>query len=565
MASPGRERSPSELSVNLANTPAEGCPAFTAGCPFAFNKKDFEALPSIVENLPKDVYEKCPAFKEGCPFKEADSVEGLYNKLSEMPGSHRLGQSNIAATAVEKTMQAVHQQSKALKAKYSQQCPVFATSCPFKTVTSDGEPLVQEMDSVINSWGLTEVDLMLVAGKDETAVDLSKALKAGTKSVHRAAENVRFVRDFLRGQVSRESYIELLKALYHIYDAMEKALDSLPEELRHCDFSVLRRTETLAEDIRYFTGVGDDVELDVGTPSPTAKTYVERLARISKDTPLLVLSHAYTRYLGDLSGGQILAKAAVKAYGLPEGNCGIKFYQFEKVGTTAQDSKVFKKMYRSSLDALQLSAQDADALVKEANTAFIMNMLIFEERDMAAGHIERVRTVDEAMELVKTNTTPLKFQQAYTAAKGGSGKCPFLPAGNDAGPSRDIATAMASKCPWPFIWLHAPSVAFMMHPLKNIGGALTLVGLSTLAWRAPKSTGAGVLGGFLALRCFKPRAQPGSHGSVEHLDAELGHHNPEHTAFGDAKSGGGKCPFLPAGTDAGPSRDSAKKDRANSH
>ena len=69
--------------------------------------------------------------------------------------------------------------------------------------------------------------------------------------VHRSAENVHFVRDFLKGSVKKESYIELLRALYHVYHAMETGLRELPEHLKHRDFSVLERSDALAADLAH--------------------------------------------------------------------------------------------------------------------------------------------------------------------------------------------------------------------------------------------------------------------------------------------------------------------------
>ena len=46
------------------------------------------------------------------------------------------------------------------------------------------------------------------------------------------------------------------------------------------------------------------------------KTYVNRIQTISESKPELLVAHAYTRYLGDLSGGQILKKYCSKSYEL---------------------------------------------------------------------------------------------------------------------------------------------------------------------------------------------------------------------------------------------------------
>merc|ERR1712190_565721 len=77
--------------------------------------------------------------------------------------------------------------------------------------------------------------------------------------------------------------------------------------------------------------------------------------------------------------------------------------------------KTFKKEYRSSLDALGVSASRADDVVREATMAFLFNILIFEERDVAAGHLERIRTVEEVSELVNNNKAPLNFKKRMSS------------------------------------------------------------------------------------------------------------------------------------------------------
>merc|ERR1719265_3022779 len=124
----------------------------------------------------------------------------------------------------------------------------------------------------------------------------------------------------------------------------------------------------------------------VGEPSAVAKQYVDHLHDLAERQPVLVLAHAYTRYLGDLSGGQILARAAQKAYGL-HGSSGTAFYDFHLVGSTASEIKEFKKAYRNSLDALQLTIQEADAMVERHSHSGSTSSIVFEDRDVAAGHL----------------------------------------------------------------------------------------------------------------------------------------------------------------------------------
>jgi hypothetical protein len=233
------------------------------------------------------------------------------------------------------------------------------------------------------------------------------------------------------------------------------------------------------------------VDLEVGQPSPAAKQYVERIEYLKGHSPTLIIAHAYTRYLGDLSGGQILARAASKAYGLPEG-VGTAFYCFDGIGSDPADIKAFKKSYRASLDALRLSAVEADAMVSEASNAFLLNILIFEERDVAAGHLDRVHSLDEISNMV--NLSALKFQQAYANEQDGGGeypkpssKCPFLPAAAQGG-GQQLSTMTEAQCPWPYIWLHDPRTAVIAHPTKNLGAVLGLYGFTQVAWRYPRSS-----------------------------------------------------------------------------
>jgi len=129
--------------------------------------------------------------------------------------------------------------------------------------------------------------------------------------------------------------------------------------------SALRRTETLVADLRHHLGLSEGQPLELAPPSRAARQFVERLQWLARERPLLLLAHAYTRYMGDLRGGQILSRAASKAYGAG----GTAFYDFQLVGSSAMELKAFKKRYRASLDELRLSAEDADALVEEANTS----------------------------------------------------------------------------------------------------------------------------------------------------------------------------------------------------
>jgi hypothetical protein len=61
------------------------------------------------------------------------------------------------------------------------------------------------------------------------------------------------------------------------------------------------------------------------------------------------VAHHYTRYLGDLSGGQAIGRIIGREFGL-DGGVGTAFYSFSEV----PKPKLYKDAYRARLDALPL-------------------------------------------------------------------------------------------------------------------------------------------------------------------------------------------------------------------
>ena len=200
----------------------------------------------------------------------------------------------------------------------------------------------------------------------------SKELKIGTKKSHSAAENTTFVASFLRGVVSKESYKKLVSDLYFVYSAMEEEVENLKDHpiIGQIQLSDLNRVNALEQDLRFYYG---PIWRSLVTPSEACNQYVNRIREVAKNEPELLVGHHYTRYLGDLSGGQILKGIAKKALALGDGQ-GLKFYDFEKI----EDPKAYKAGYRGILDGLPITEHQANAIIVEANYAFRLNMYMFD-------------------------------------------------------------------------------------------------------------------------------------------------------------------------------------------
>ena len=203
-------------------------------------------------------------------------------------------------------------------------------------------------------------------------MNFAKELKEGTKKSHSAAENTAFVKSFLRGVISKESYRTLVSDLYFVYSALEEDFRIFKNDpvLGALYLPELERVVALETDLRYYYG---PIWRSLIKPSEACQRYVDRIHEVAKTEPELLIGHHYTRYLGDLSGGQILKGIAEKAMNL-KGE-GLNFYEFGKI----DDAKIYKTKYRSILDELPLTESQQNAIITEANYAFRLNMYMFEQ------------------------------------------------------------------------------------------------------------------------------------------------------------------------------------------
>lgn len=202
---------------------------------------------------------------------------------------------------------------------------------------------------------------------------LATQLREGTKKSHSAAESTDFIKGFLKGVVDKPSYSKLAANLYFVYAALEA------EFTRHQQHPVvgklyypqLWREQSLEQDLAFYYGKNWRDRIQA---SPACESYIQRIKEISLQEPDLLAAHAYTRYMGDLSGGQILKNIAKRAMGL-QGNEGTAFYEFDDIRHHGE----FKKEYRNALDTLPVEPAMADRIVDEANHAFHLNMEMFRE------------------------------------------------------------------------------------------------------------------------------------------------------------------------------------------
>ncbi|MET0479751.1 MAG: biliverdin-producing heme oxygenase [Mycetocola sp.] len=207
---------------------------------------------------------------------------------------------------------------------------------------------------------------------------LSTRLREETKVAHTLAESATFVRCFLKGVIDRASYTKLLESLAQVYGAMEDALDHHRAHpvLSLLDFPELRRAPSLDEDLAFFRGPEwSPMGASEKTSSLATPRYVGRIRTVAYDRPELLVGHLYTRYLGDLSGGQVIRTIMQRQFGFDTN--GVGFYLFGDIAKPRE----FKDTYREQLDAAPWDAAERTRVIDEVLVAYRFNTDLF--RDLA--------------------------------------------------------------------------------------------------------------------------------------------------------------------------------------
>lgn len=207
---------------------------------------------------------------------------------------------------------------------------------------------------------------MTAVSAESGAPSVVTALYLRTKALHLEAERTGFVADMLRGAASRQGYTLLLRNLLPAYLNIEEGLE------RHRDNPVLRplsryrlaRAPAIAADLAALAAGASFPLL------PEGEAYARTIARAAEGDGSRLIAHAYTRYLGDLNGGQIVKRLLEKSLGL--GAHELAHYDFSAIGEPA----TLKAGYRQALELAGAAAADPEAIVAEGVLAFECNIAL---------------------------------------------------------------------------------------------------------------------------------------------------------------------------------------------
>ena len=209
---------------------------------------------------------------------------------------------------------------------------------------------------------------------------LAETLRTRTWPAHRQVEGTPFVRMLLGGAIRRDDYCRLLRSLHEVYAALEDAL------VRHADHPVvaavqdpaLFRRPALADDLLVLHGPGWSQGL---AAQPAALAMAQRLELLSTHEPDRLTAYAYVRYLGDLSGGQVLRRTVAAALALDADGSGTRFYAFDDATPVAERAR----RLRTGLDRVGGDPARHAAIVDEALRCFELHGQLFNELHAASG------------------------------------------------------------------------------------------------------------------------------------------------------------------------------------
>ncbi|SFP46409.1 heme oxygenase [Amycolatopsis arida] len=206
-------------------------------------------------------------------------------------------------------------------------------------------------------------------------VPFSQALRESTREAHDRAHHSAYMEALLAGSLTLAEYARLATQYYFIYEAIERASDAMVDDPVGGPFVIdeLRRLPALTRDLEFLLGPDWRAEL---RPVPATEEYVRRIQAAAFDWPGGYVAHHYTRYLGDLAGGQVVRSLLARTYGIT--GPGALFYDFGALGSPS----AFRRRYRSRLDNADWDAAERVRIVAEVLLAFELNIAVL--ADLAA-------------------------------------------------------------------------------------------------------------------------------------------------------------------------------------
>lgn len=201
-------------------------------------------------------------------------------------------------------------------------------------------------------------------------VSFVEQMKEETFEAHELSKDSGFATTLMSGQWSYKAFVEWQRALYPIYVALEDIMKSNRKDpsLHIFDHRKLDRNQKIFNDLAYY---GVNPVLDP-SPLPSVKDYVAKVEDAGS-RPQRIMAYHYTRYMGDMIGGQVIARTLKEKYDMPDE--ALTCYDFSDIG----DLYHYRKTYKTLLDLVPWTEEERRAFIEETKVAYEINAVLFQE------------------------------------------------------------------------------------------------------------------------------------------------------------------------------------------
>lgn len=220
---------------------------------------------------------------------------------------------------------------------------------------------------------------MTTVQDEQTATAFSEAIRTASWAVHEHAEAQPFMQDLLSGRLPLDAYTALLAQQHLVYRELERIAVRMAADPVAGPFvrPELFRLPSLEADLAALAGASWSEQL---VPIAATAAYLDRLRGAAASWSGAFVAHHYVRYMGDLSGGQVIRRVLERTFGI-EDHAGTSFYVFDGV----DDLRSCKEGYRARLDAAPWTAEERERIVAEVLVAYDLNAAVIDELGRTVG------------------------------------------------------------------------------------------------------------------------------------------------------------------------------------
>ncbi len=194
--------------------------------------------------------------------------------------------------------------------------------------------------------------------KDSRSAPLTDRLREQTEPLHASLEQLPFSQLLFSGDLPRSVYLQYLLGLRLVYQSLEAEIKSWSQVYDKTleAFYPVFRSQLIDEDIQVLSG-GSSTQSLVNLPKDLIESIHGSLER--------TLALAYVRFLGDLGGGQLLARQLRTRWQLPLGHSnGLAMYAYH------EQVPELRKKVKSVINGLSLSVVQQELILKAAESMF---------------------------------------------------------------------------------------------------------------------------------------------------------------------------------------------------